>query len=329
MSHNNPPHATPLTFDEIQTLQAKWPRVIAMLGDRTNQVCTEYLDDPQSASWRTHELNVMEGSMKLCEGCSGLPDCKQRDIIDGLEGADMGSAIVGHLYVPAVHMGWIQKTIRTCKYERLRAQSKARPWVEKRHAEMTFKGFIVTDANRAAFNACNKYVRTLDEKIAEGRGIVLSGPTGVGKTHLASAIFQNAMQRIQVRGSFVVVPAFLDEIRSKYGDNLNTEGASAFIAGVVNTKLLVLDNLEIRNVTPWVIDTLFNIIDHRYRNLLATIVTTGWTAEQMAEVLEEKIPSRLVQLCEWFHVNEVDWRKEEARGRNRKRGPRKPGPSKS
>lgn len=318
MSEQSQPHPTPITFEEIQILQSKWPRVIGMLGDRINQVCTGYMEGDR-VTWRTHDLDQIEGSMKLCEGCPGLPDCKQPDI---LSGAAHGSSTTGHLFVPLVSTGTILKAVRPCKYELLRAQAKSRPWVEKRHAEMTFKGFIVTDANRAAFNACQKYVRNVEDKILEGRGLVLSGPTGVGKTHLASAIFQNAMQRLQVRGSFVVVPPFLDELRSKYGDNLGSESAAAFMAGVVDTKLLVLDNLEIRNVTPWVIDTLFNIIDHRYRNLLSTIVTTGWAMEQMAEVLEEKTPSRLVQLCEWYHVNEVDWRREEAKGKNRK-GPRK------
>jgi len=314
------PHPDPLTFDEIQEMQATWPRVIGVLGDRINQVGTGYLGDCPQAAWRKHELDKIEGSMKMCEGCAGLPHCKQRDILEGQ--SSYGSAQVGFLYIPQVHMGWIQGALRTCKYERIRAQAKSKPWIEKRHAEMTFKGFVVTEANRPAFMACNKYVRNLDEVIKEGRGIVLSGATGVGKTHLASAIFQNAVLR-GVQGSFTVVPAFLDDLRSRYGDNIQGEAASAYMAAILNSQLLVLDNMEIRNVTPWVIDTLFNIIDHRYRNLQATIVTTGWTAEQMAEVLEEKIPSRLVQLCKWYHVDEVDWRREDARKRNSKQGPRK------
>lgn len=313
----------PLTFDEVQAITGKWPRVAGLLGPRLQEVPTGYLGPEGDGSkldsmrrWRKDLLNELDGSMKLCEGCVGLPECKQ---IDGFP----GSSTTGVVHVPMVDFaGNIQRAVRYCKFEKMRQEANQRPWMEKRHAEFTFKGFIVTDANRAAFTACRKYVRNLQEEIQAGKGLVLSGSTGVGKTHLASAIFSQAAQQ-GIMGSFCVVPALLDEVRRRYGDKeggLTKPDAAAYMSAVTGAPLLVLDNMEIRNVTPWVVDTLFSIVDHRYRNLMPTLVTTGWTAEQMSEALEEKVPSRLLHSCEWYHVNEVDWRRETAKGTTRRGG---------
>lgn len=309
-------------------MAGRWPRVVGSLGPRMADLLPGFMGphgdgrdlDPVKR-WRVSECEAIEGSMRLCEGCNGLPECRQpADLNDG-----GGSGITGAVYVPAVHLGEVIRMVRFCKYERLRKQASEKPWMEKRHAEFTFKGYVVTDNNRPAFVACQRFVRDAANRLEMGRGLVLSGSTGVGKTHLASAIFSAVVKDLHVSASFVVVPKFLDELRNRYGDregSLRTDTAAAYLAATSDAKLLVLDDLQLRNVTPWVIDAIKGIIDHRYRNLLSTIVTTGWTPEQMGEILEEQVPSRLVQQCEWYNIVEVDWRREQAK----KVGGRKPSP---
>lgn len=317
-----------LTFEEVQALSAKWPTVVQYMAAATKHLKPGYFGDPDSYdqpsrehAWKMWELDRAEKSMLMCRGCSELTQCKQ---VDGMNKAGFGGGVVGKIRVVNLVAGYLASSVQFCRFELLRQQAKERPWVEKRNAEMTFHGFVVTDGNRAAFNAASKYVRNMEENIRTGRGLVIFGPTGVGKTHLVSAIFREAVAKEGVNGSFLGVPAFLDELRSRYGEKTHSEQAAAYLAATLGVDLLVLDNLELRNVTPWVVDTLFHIVNSRYQIMKPLIITTGWTPEQMSTVLEEKVPSRLAQTCGWYSIDDVDWRKAKAKQDANKRRPGKP-----
>ncbi|HEX5415319.1 MAG TPA: ATP-binding protein, partial [Chloroflexota bacterium] len=117
--------------------------------------------------------------------------------------------------------------------------------------------------------------------------LVLRGGYGSGKTHLAAAIANEALNaRAQVL--FAVVPDLLDHLRSSCAPNSAVQYDELF-EGVRTTHLLVLDDLGTESATPWAQEKLYQIINYRYNYQMPTVVTTNRRLEQ----IDDRIQSRL------------------------------------
>lgn len=116
--------------------------------------------------------------------------------------------------------------------------------------------------------------------------LLLTGACGCGKTHLAAAVANAAVQN-GVRTLFLTVPDLLDWLRFAYSD-ADTSYESRF-EEIRNVDLLVLDDLGTQNSTAWAQEKLFQILDYRYLRHLPTVLTTNLA---LAEI-EDRIRSRL------------------------------------
>lgn len=117
--------------------------------------------------------------------------------------------------------------------------------------------------------------------------LVLFGDCGCGKTHLAAAIANRALQR-NYRVIFAVVPDLLDHLRSTFGPNSDIAYDEQFET-IREVPVLVLDDLGTENTTPWAREKLYQIINHRYNYRLPTIITINRKLEE----IEPRILSRL------------------------------------
>ncbi|MHB0869194.1 MAG: ATP-binding protein [Chloroflexota bacterium] len=120
--------------------------------------------------------------------------------------------------------------------------------------------------------------------------LVLLGPTGCGKTHLAAAIANELIARSQP-ASFVVVPDLLDHLRSAYSPDSKIRYDELFEA-IRTAPLLILDDLGAHSSTPWAEEKLFQLVNHRYNHRLPTVITTN----QSLDELDERLASRLADL---------------------------------
>ena len=118
--------------------------------------------------------------------------------------------------------------------------------------------------------------------------LVLIGGYGCGKTHLAAAI-ANHVLKSGVAPLFVTVPDLLDHLRSTFAPG-SPQPYSERFDQVRNTPLLILDDLGTENATPWALEKLFQLLNHRYMARLATVVTTN----QDLEHIDARLRSRLV-----------------------------------
>jgi len=154
--------------------------------------------------------------------------------------------------------------------------------------------------------------------------LVLMGQTGCGKTHLAAAIV-NYRYQAGKPGLFVVVPDFLDHLRSAFNPESKVSYDQLF-EGVKTASLLVLDDFGEQTTTPWAREKLYQVINYRYNARLATVVTTRYSLEEILEQVEAAISSRMVdhKISTPFNIIVPDYRGDLKPARRRvSRGDRK------
>lgn len=121
------------------------------------------------------------------------------------------------------------------------------------------------NGNRRAFDVCRVYADSFPR--TDGRGLALQGGVGIGKTHLAVSVARS------VPGSYVInAVALLDELRRGFAPGASPTKVWDY---VMQTPLLVLDDMGKQKPTEWVAERLYQLLNHRTEYLLPVIVTTN------------------------------------------------------
>lgn len=116
--------------------------------------------------------------------------------------------------------------------------------------------------------------------------LVLVGPCGCGKTHLAVSI---AKERLAAGDTVLVqtVPDLLDHLRDAFDPGANTT-YNALFEQMKTVDILILDDYGAENTTAWAREKLFQILNYRYNTMAPTVITTNVFA-----TIDERIKSRL------------------------------------
>jgi DNA replication protein DnaC len=150
----------------------------------------------------------------------------------------------------------------------------------------------------------NAYRLALDYAKSPESWLVFQGVTGCGKTHLAAAIVNYRYQSGKP-ALFVVVPEFLDHLRSTFSPESRVSYDQLF-ESVKTTPLLVLDDFGEQATTPWAQEKLYQVINYRYNAQLPTVITTRCSLSD----IESRISSRFVdpKLSTPFNIDVPDYR---------------------
>ena len=131
--------------------------------------------------------------------------------------------------------------------------------------------------------------RVTQEFAAEPNGwLVLTGPSGTGKSHLAAAI-TNAILDRQEGALWVFVPDFLDHLRTTFNPQSEVSYDELF-ATVRDAPVLVLDDLGAQSTSPWAEEKLYQILSHRYDARKPTVITTS----KLIDTFDGRLRSRLL-----------------------------------
>lgn len=161
---------------------------------------------------------------------------------------------------------------------------------------------------REAYADCVNYSNTM-----QPQWLVISGPCGCGKTHLAAAIAHAALDDLTVL--FAVVPDLLDQLRAAYAPQ-STHSFDDRFRAIREVGLLILDDLGTENTTEWAREKLFQIINYRLSEGLPLVVTTNnvrrdkTTGRYIFTNVDERITSRLsdVRMVRHVHMASEDYR---------------------
>ena len=101
--------------------------------------------------------------------------------------------------------------------------------------------------------------------------LVLAGPSGIGKTHLAAAI-GNYRKQCMENPVFITASDLLDHLRATFSPTSVTTYDTVFDQ-VRGAPLLILNYLDTMNATPWAREKMYQILNHRYQAQLPTVIT--------------------------------------------------------
>jgi DNA replication protein DnaC len=192
--------------------------------------------------------------------------------------------------------------------------------VPRRYGGCSFDSYA--DLNASLALARRKVRKFVDAYPVQEQGLLLLGPCGVGKTHLATAALQTLVRDKGVRGLFYDFRDLLREIQSSYNP-VSGVTAMEILQPVFAAEVLVLDDLGATKMTDWVRDTLAHIINNRYNDRRVTIFTSNLEDdpqkagpdERMRDrpTLEDQIGaplrSRLDEMCEVIRLEGEDFRR--------------------
>ncbi len=140
---------------------------------------------------------------------------------------------------------------------------------------------IYDDEQQRAVNKLRVWIDHIEEFVPEGRGIFFIGPPGTGKDHLAIAVTRAIMIRLRITARWVDGATLRSELR----DAIKTsEKEKKILYCYINAGVLILsDPVAVGSkLTDYQADTIFRIVDGRYRANRPTFVTANFQDETEA-----------------------------------------------
>ena len=170
-------------------------------------------------------------------------------------------------------------------------------------AKWTFERDDGSDPKMAA--AMQNYVQHFDHFRENGKGLLLFGNVGTGKTFRACCVANALIDK--------GIPALVTNF-ARIANTVNGlfEGRQEYYDSLNKFPLLVLDDLNAERKTEYMQEIVYNVIDARYRAKLPLIVTTNLTREELMnadDITNQRVFSRLFEMCTPIEIAGADRRR--------------------
>lgn len=209
-----------------------------------------------------------------------------------------------------------------CTLRERAARLRERAHVPKRYEHCELCNFEFDGPHRSLGPARMAACKFVEEFPLDNTGLLLIGPIGVGKTHLAVSIIKELINSKGIPCLFCDYRELLKQIQNSYNSSVQVTELEV-LRPVFDTDVLVLDELGAVKPTEWVWDTVSLILNTRYNNNRTTIITTNFDdkpagavagprasarEETLGDRIGERMRSRLHEMCRIVRLDGQDFR---------------------
>lgn len=174
--------------------------------------------------------------------------------------------------------------------------------VQKRYQHCSFAWIkehgVFHDCDKENYRRAYQYGQNITNAIREGKGLMLRGSVGTGKTTLAIAIMRKAVEQ-GIHCLFVNNISLNDRLLNLL--NSDRKELANYDKLLRTVPLLVIDDFGVesdRNSKSWLVEKMESIIGERYDRMLPIIITTNLTKDEIKDRYNERIYDRLRDTCD-------------------------------
>ena len=137
------------------------------------------------------------------------------------------------------------------------------------------------------------------------KGWAFIGDNGTGKSHLATGIAIEMIERHLTKTKIISTPELMGSLFA----NMNHDGGvERMMKEYKDIKLLVLDDLGAEKSSEYAVQQLFLVIDHRLRNNKLTFITSNYSINDLSKYVSQRIASRILEMCRVEILSGGDYR---------------------
>lgn len=176
-------------------------------------------------------------------------------------------------------------------------------------SDVRLKGWTFENDDRSnphISSVAEKYVQHFFDMQQRGKGLLLYGGVGTGKTYIVACII-NALVEEGITCKLTNFSRLANEWMAKeFNEKQN------YVDGLNTYNLLVIDDLGSERSTDFMNELIYSVIDTRHKSGKPLIVTTNLSGDNLkhpADIHSERVFSRLFEMCIPVEVKGADRRK--------------------
>ena len=192
-----------------------------------------------------------------------------------------------------------------------RREARVTAMIRAARIPLLFKGadlaeFHDSPENEAARNLVRAYAA---QPLNQGETLLFQGGTGIGKTYLACVVLKDQIRNFLIPGLYLPTLPFFSAMMP---EAVSAEERRKLKEAASTTPIVLFDDLGTENPSEYVMRTLYEVVDARYREMLTNLITTNvilkdWLT-QASPTYGPRIYSRLRVRSDPVRWDEPDFR---------------------